>query len=168
MTAETITTVALSFVGNREKPGNTGFVNPDFQKLMNAAGWYMKAPWCAFFTRVILVIVFALDHRLAVIKRCCSGNAQQTFKNFKAEGTFKTGMIPKDGALAVWQFGNSTAGHIGLVVKGDHSFNTMQTVEGNTNGNGSREGDQVAIKLRTINRPRTDKGLNLIGFIYLV
>lgn len=168
MKAETIINIALSYVGNREKKGNSGFVNEAFQSLMDKAGWYLKAAWCAFFVRAMLMLAFKDEKNLAVIKKCCSGNAQLTFKNFKADGTFKTGMTPKDGALAVWQFGNSTSGHIGFVKKGKHSFNTMETIEGNTNGNGSREGDQVAIKLRTIDRPHTDTGLNLIGFVYLV
>ncbi len=168
MQASNIIAVALSYVGNKEKPGNSGFVNAAFQKLMTAAGWYLGAAWCAFFVRVILLLAFKDDARLSVIKKCCSGNAQLTFKNFKADGTFKTGMTPKDGALAVWQHGNGTSGHIGIVTKAAHSFNTMQTVEGNTNGNGSREGDQVAVKLRTIDRPRSATSLNLIGFVYLV
>lgn len=169
MNAETIISTAKGFVGNHEKPGNTGFVDPKFEKLMVAAGFYNKAPWCAFFVRMVLTKAYANDAKLLpVIKKCCSGNAQLTFKNFKADGTFKTGMIPRPGAIAVWQHGNGTSGHIGIVENGQHSFNTMQTIEGNTNGNGSREGDQVAVKLRTVDKPRTAVGLNLIGFIYLV
>lgn len=167
MKAETIITIAMKYVGNHEKLGNSGFVNPEFQKIMVAAGFYTGAPWCAFYTKAVLSQAFHGDPRLPIIKKCCSGSAQQTFKNFKAEGSFKTGMSPKNGALAVWQLGNTASGHIGIVTNAAYSFNTMQTAEGNTNGNGSSEGDQVAMKLRIINRARSNTGLNLTGFVYL-
>lgn len=135
--------------------------------MMLLVGWYRGGSWCAFFVRLVLLKAFADDKRLAVIRKCCSGNAQLTFANFKKDGTFQTGQNPKNGALAVWQFGKSSSGHIGIISNASYDPNTFQDIEGNTNGGGSREGDQVAEKLRTLKRDFKATGLNLIGFVYL-
>jgi hypothetical protein len=53
-------------------------------------------------------------------------------------------------------------GHAGLVINvlANGSF---ETIEGNTNSAGSREGDSVQIKIRTMAK-RMD-GLNILGFV---
>ncbi|MBY0245838.1 MAG: CHAP domain-containing protein [Sphingobacteriaceae bacterium] len=169
MEAKNIIAVAKRYVGQKEKKGNSGFVSAGFEAAMKLAGWFLGAPWCAFFVRMVLLEVYASDaKKLVVIKKCCSGNAQQTFKNFKADGTFATGDVPKEGALVVWQLGDSEKGHIGFVEYAKVLDNVMGTIEGNTNGAGSREGDQVAAKPRTIERAFRAEGLNVIGYVYLV
>lgn len=162
----TIIALAKSFVGNKEVSGNSGFKNADFEKLMKDVGWYKGAPWCAFFTKLIWQKAYAKTEFIKAVTRCANGGAMVTFTSFKENSGFKTGKIPKNGAIAIWQHGNSWQGHAGIVINATYAANTFQTVEGNTNISGSREGDSVAIKLRTTERPFKKDGLNLVGFIY--
>lgn len=165
--ASRIVEIAKSFVGILEIKPNKGFGNKEFEKLMQGVGFYIGAPWCAFFTKLVYKLAYA-DHKgmTAVVRTCGSGNAQQTLKNFEANGTFAIGETPKVGAIVIWQNGNSTSGHAGIVIAVDEAANTMTTIEGNTNASGSREGDRVAQKLRTITRPWKTDGLNVKGYIY--
>ena len=165
--AEKIITVAKSYVGIKEKTGNKGFWNAAFEKLMIVVGWYVGAAWCAFFTKNAYLQAYS-DNKafVAVIKNCFTGGAVDTFNRVKANGTFATGTIPKNGAIVVFRMGDTSRGHHGIIVNSAYATNTMQTVEGNTNSAGSREGDTVAIKLRTITRDFKADGLNVVGYIY--
>lgn len=165
--ASLILEIAHKYHGILELKPNKGFGNAAFEAKMKAVGFYVGAPWCAFYTKLVFTEAYA-DHKgmSAVIKTCASGNAQQTLKNFKANGTFATGDVPKVGAIVIWQLGNGTSGHTGIVVEVGKVENTMLTIEGNTNASGSREGDRVARKFRTVNRAFKADGLNVVGYIY--
>ncbi|QNK63952.1 CHAP domain-containing protein [Pedobacter sp. PAMC26386] len=164
-----IIAVAESYRGIIEIKPNKGFGNAVFDKKIRQVGFYTGAPWCAFFTKLVFTEAYA-DHvaMKAIINQCASGNAQATLKNFKANGTFATGQVPKPGAIVIWQLGSGTSGHAGIVKSVDEVANTMITIEGNTNASGSREGDRVAQKLRTIKRPFQAAGLNVLGYVYPV
>lgn len=154
--------------GRKEVSGNKGFVDKAFEKELKAVGWYVGAPWCAFFTKLILKKAYADNaNLLAVILRCCNGSAKQTADNLKASGEFEFGTEPKPGALVIWLKGKGPSGHAGLVKNVDAKTNTMYTIEGNTNSAGSREGDSVnANKPRTIKRDFKADGLNVYLYIY--
>jgi hypothetical protein len=162
-----IITTASYYVGQLEKKGNTGFFNKAFQTLLEAAGWYNTAPWCAFFGKAVYKIAYKdYPELLKVVNKCCSGSAKQTFDNFKKDGTFDVGYEPRAGALVIWLHGKGPSGHEGVVISADEDTNTMVVVEGNTNASGSREGDRVASKLRTITRDYKADGLNVYGYVY--
>lgn len=163
--AQRIIEAARSYVGVLERPGNTGWYNADFQAAMKKAGWYNTAPWCAYFVKWVWMMVYA-DNKavLAVVNTWFNGSAKQTYDNAKRNRTFAVGSVPKPGAIVVWLNGRGPAGHAGIVVS--VSGNTMTTIEGNTNISGSREGDRVAEKLRTVNRDWQASGLNVYGYIY--
>lgn len=165
--ASKIVAIAQSYRGIIEVKGNKGFGNKAFEDKMRALGFYTGAPWCSFFVELVYREAYT-DHNgmRAVINLCCSGNAQDTLRNFIANGTFATGTVPKIGAIVIWQMGSGTNGHAGIVVGVDLINNTMTTIEGNTNATGSREGDRVAQKPRTITRPIKTDGLNVKGYIY--
>jgi hypothetical protein len=166
-TSEFIVAAAKWYVGRTEKKGNTGFNDAAFEREMLSVGWYVGAPWCAFFGKLIWIKAYKDNAKLlAVVKKCCSGSALQTYKNFKADGTFEVGDEPRPGALVVWTHGSGPAGHEAVVSHINAEPNTMTTVEGNTNAHGSREGDCVAMKLRTPERPFTNTGLNVVGYVY--
>lgn len=154
------------YIGRLEKSGNSGFKDPAFEKEMVGAGWRLKDPWCATFIRMVALKLFTGKLRDA-IKAQFNASAKQTFDNVKKEGVFKTGNIPKEGAVVVWLHGHGSSGHMGMVDDVDLANNVMTCVEGNTNKSGSREGDRVAEKLRTIDRPFRADGLNVYGYIYL-
>lgn len=166
-TSQFIVAAAEWYNGRMEKPNNSGFHDPSFEKELSAVGWYKGLAWCAFFTKLIYTKAYKGDPKLAgIVKSKFNGGALATYNNVKAEGTFEVSDIPVIGAIAVWQHGSSSAGHVGIVKSFDIKTNTMYCVEGNTNASGSREGDRVAIKARTIKRERTANGLNLKGFIH--
>jgi hypothetical protein len=165
-TSDFIVKAAEYYNGRKEKPNNSGFHDVDFQKELALMGWLKGYAWCAYFTKLIYTKAYKSDPKvIAFIKSKFNGGALSTFNNVKAGGVFKTSDKPVVGAIAVWQHGNGSAGHVGIVKSFDLLKNTMYCIEGNTNTSGSREGDQVAIKARTIVRERSASGLNLKGFI---
>ncbi|WP_293913108.1 MULTISPECIES: CHAP domain-containing protein [unclassified Sphingobacterium] len=164
MNAKKIIAIATGYIGILEKPGNTGFYNAPFEVKMRKVGFYTGAPWCAFFTKLVLVESYMSDTAYAaVLNSTLTGGAVDSYNKCKRNG-IPTGTVPRPGAIVVWKNGNGPAGHIGVVVSVDG--NTMTTIEGNTNASGSREGDRVAKKLRTVNRDFQKSGLNIVGYIY--
>lgn len=165
MIAEKIKNIALSYLGQREVPGNMGFTDKQFEKKMAAVGFVKSYAWCALFAELIWVEAYeGSKETLAKLKTLFSASATATFKNFDLDGTFNTSKTPKVGAVAIWRYGNGWQGHAGIViaVNGD----TITTIEGNTNAAGGREGIEVARKNRKWRGEAFKaKGLNIVGFI---
>lgn len=154
--------IARQFVGQRERPGNTGWLDADFEADMKGVGWKRGQAWCAYFVRLCV--------RLAQGKLVdkTSASAVTTYRNYKAAGL--AGDEPRVDSIAVWQSwknGKATPqGHVAIVEKVDSATRTMSCIEGNTDGSGGREGDGVYRKVRyTYPRP-TRNGLVLLGFCY--
>lgn len=159
--------IGTRLIGITEKKGNTGWTNAQFEKDMRIIGWYVGAAWCAFVAKYIFLEAYCTNAKITkVIKNCFTGGALDTWHRVVKDGTFKTGTTPKPGAIVIWQHGSTTKGHVGIVESVDFKTNTMQTLEGNTNAAGSREGNCFAKKPRTIERPFRADGLNVVGYIY--
>jgi hypothetical protein len=162
---------ANAYLGNEETPNNSGFKNPDFEAEMREAGWEPGEAWCASFTKLVFKKAYQDQPDIqAEIERLFSKSATKTHANFDASD-WKTRnpdgsmiMKPAEGALVVWRMGKSWAGHIGIVTK-RISDTEFETIEGNTNEEGGREGIEVAYKRRFVTREFKPKGLNPIGFI---
>jgi len=164
---ENVIAFASWYIGRKEKKGNSGFEDPAFEKEMVKAGWRKGDPWCATFVRLIYLKVFIADQvLLSAVKSQFNASAKQTFDNAKRAGVFETGSVPEPGAVCVCLNGYGPAGHEFIVESVSFKTNTMSTIEGNTNASGSREGDRVAGKLRTISRSFQSNGLNVYGYIY--
>lgn len=162
---EFIVAAARFYLGQREKKGNKGFESAAFEKEMKSVGWYVGAPWCMFFVKLIWKKAYKGDPRLLdVVTRMLNGSALMSLNNMENNGTFTVSDQPLPGSIAIWRQGISTSGHAAIVTPFS-SINTFQTVEGNTNAHGSREGEVVAEKLRTLKRDFKAAGLNLEGFI---
>jgi hypothetical protein len=161
-----IVQIAKSYVGQEEIPENAGFKNPSFEAKMKAVGWYKGAPWCAFLAKLIWTEAFALadTSASALIRKYSNGSATDTYHNYAASKEFHVQQTPVVGAVVIWKEGNGPSGHAGVVTRviDEH---TIETVEGNTNTNGSREGYIAAVKIRKIGQPFNPHGLNLVGFI---
>jgi len=163
--AQLIVSIAKQYTGQKEKPGNSGFVDVVFQKLLVAAGWLVGQSWCAYFVKMVWKQAYANNaDLLSVVNRMCNGGALMTLNNMKNNGRFVVNMTPVIGAIVIWKHGKGPQGHAGIVIGIDG--NTLRTIEGNTNASGSREGDCVAQKLRTVSRDFKAIGLNLVGFIH--
>lgn len=171
MISENIIKTAHDYIGQREKPNNSGFQNIEFQKKMEEVGWDSGEAWCASFAKLVWLEAYKNSpERIAEIEKLFSKSATKTYQNFD-ESDWKTQnpdgtpiLAPQEGALVVWRMGNTWAGHIGIVCK-VISKTEFETIEGNTNDAGGREGIEVAHKRRFVTRTFSTTGLNLLGFI---
>ena len=164
-TPNAIVSYARWYIGQLEKKGNAGFVDPKFEKEMIDAGWRKGDAWCATFGKMVWRKAFK-DDLLAVVNRNLNAGAKASADNMRKAGIFETGTVPEVGALVMFLHGHGPSGHEGIVASVDLKNNTMSCVEGNTNASGSREGDRVAEKFRTIKRPFSKDGLNVHLYVY--
>lgn len=161
-----IVAAAKSIVGQKEQPGNSGFKDQKFEQRMKNAGWNKFAAWCVYTVEDIWDNAMGPDHKLlSVTEKLFSGSATATWANFSQSDKFKTGKVPKPGAIVIWQLGKGWQGHAAVVIEvlGGGKFTT---VEGNTNASGGREGIEVAKKERKTGEAFKPNGLNLLGFVY--
>lgn len=163
---EKIVAVAKSFVGQKEKPNNSGFIDPLFEKKEKARGWINGQSWCAYTGELIWYDAFTEiePDALPLINKYFSGSAVQSYKNFKASPEFKVRKEPVLGGILIWQHGDSELGHMGCCIALT-DINHVGSVEGNTNAAGGREGIEVALKNRVLNLPHSTTGLNYLGCV---
>ena len=141
------------FVGTIEKgKNNYGPEVECFQRIIGGTGH----AWCMSFVLWVLQrIVDRFDlgaHYIYKSEHCLT-----VWNSTPIECRRKK---PARGLIAIWQHGETQQGHTGFVtaVDGDSFY----TVEGNTNGEGSRDGDGVYVKKRNIKGSAT---LKLVGFL---
>lgn len=155
--------VAAKYIGMKENAGNKFDDNTILGQVLHKAGQKDGEAWCAYFAEA--VFCEAYPDRNQELRKLFSASAVQTFKNFR-DAAHLVNEVPRAGNLVIWQRykdGKETwQGHAGIVesVNQDGSF---YAIEGNTNSEGSREGDSVQRKLRK--QIRVENGLNILGFI---
>ena len=158
--------VALQYVGKTEKPGNSGFTDVDFEKRMRAVGFVTGHAWCAYFTE--LVFKEAYPEKFFELDNLFSGSTIQTFKNFR-DAAYLIGYAPQPNTLVIWQSykdGKPQAtGHAGVVLNVRSSWE-FDSIEGNTNSEGGREGFEVAVMPRKV-LAKVTTGLKILGFIQI-
>lgn len=163
-----IVQTAHSYKGQEEISPNLSFKDPGFLKKMLAVGFYRTASWCGFYVMMVLFGAYAdAPVILAYLKKYCSASTQNMWANFKASREIITGQLPKLGAVAVWEEGNGTNGHTGLVIDVNPDGIHFTTSEGNSNSDGSRNGYEVAENTHIIGKPHSVNGLNFLGFGYM-
>jgi hypothetical protein len=143
--------IALSYNGIKEETGNRGKFVDDCLKLV---GVPVGNAWCqAFIYRVYneAAIEFGVKNPVPRV-----GGVLNHWRQTKGIKLPKN-TIPQSGDIAVYDHGKGL-GHIAIVVSCKDGL--LQTIEGNTSLNGSRNGDGVYV----LNRRRTDDKL-LIGYI---
>jgi len=160
-----IVDIARRDIGKKEKPGNSGFQDADLEKRMLSVGWQAGWAWCASIQETWAWAAF--PELKEKIKGLFVASATATYRNLVRAG-YKSTMKPEVGAFVYWQRmqdGNAQwQGHAGVVSKviSDTEF---YSIEGNTNSDGSREGDSVQEKHRFVKQ--VENGLQVIGFIKL-
>jgi len=156
---------AKALVGQKETEGNSGFSSALLEKQMKEVGWQEGDQWCVYFAKLVWYQK-APDWLKPKIKKDISGSSQYTWDAVSKDPTYKVSKTPKVGDMVIWQSYNNGSplwsGHAGIVTK--VGINSFQTVEGNTNAGGSREGYTVAEKVRTYNYD-ANNGLRLKGFV---
>lgn len=159
---------ATKYIGIKEKPNNYGFYDEEFDKKMELVGFNSGESWCALFAELVWKEAYSQynSFMVAILDKLFSDSAVKTFSNFSKSSMFTIGKVPEIGSLVVWQKylngEKSWQGHIGIFT--GMIGGKMLTIEGNTNDNGSREGDGVYKKTREINY-FNDNGLRLLGFV---
>lgn len=162
--AKEIWEMANSYLGQMEKPGNSGFIDPKFEAEMKEEGWQHGWAWCAVFTKVVYKNIF--PEKAKELDRLFSPSAVQTYRNFEKAG-YIIGHAPREGYLCIWQTMKNgipqATGHAGIVgpVKDNWIF---ESIEGNTNDGGGREGYIVAMRTRKHIADVKD-GLKVLGFV---
>lgn len=160
---QAILETAQSFVGQKEISGNMGFKQPFFLRLMESIGWRRSWAWCSMFCKLVYTEAskkVGIDPK--IITKHISPSVQRTRANFiKAGFPLQTDWTKvRPGAYISWVSSKDrTKGHTGILVEFLENGKKMKTIEGNTNAEGSREGDSVAVKIRNA---EVGKGSSLI------
>lgn len=157
---------ARVYLGQQEKPGNSGFLDPSFEAEMREEGFQTGWAWCSIFARVVFVNAF--PERADELRKLFSPSTIQTFRNFR-DAAYPIGYVPVVNHLVIWQrYLNGKpqpTGHAGIVseVKSTWEF---KSIEGNTNDQGGREGYIVAEHERKV-LAEVKTGLKILGFIQI-
>jgi hypothetical protein len=139
--------VALSYLGTKEVGANRG---PEVEKFLASVGLGPGAAWCAAFCYFcVQEATLRLQGVINPLPR--TGGVLKMWQRTPWWLTTKT---PVEGAIFIQDRGGGK-GHTGFVVAVD--FDSVATVEGNTNRKGSREGDGVYRQRRKLD--------SIIGFI---
>lgn len=158
--------VARKYLGQTEKPANSGFNDATFQEKMEEVGFQKGHAWCAYFAE--LVFKEAIPERFDELDTLFSGSTVLTFRNFK-DAAFPIGHVPAMDHLVIWQTmkeGKAMAtGHAGIVSEVISTWE-FKSIEGNTNSQGGREGFEVAEKERKV-FAEVKNGLKVLGFIMI-
>jgi len=139
--SECVLAVATEELGNREEPKGSN-AGPEIEKYLRSVGlgpgysWCMAFVfWCTEKTRI------AWDQPNPLVK---TAGVLDQWRRMPAE---RKKTVPQVGDVFIMDFGKGM-GHTGFVtrVHNDH----VHTIEGNTNDEGSREGYEVARRIRKI------------------
>lgn len=138
----------------REIGNNAGFNDKDFEAGLKAVGWIKGQPWCAYFTKFIYLRVYERYEPGLVeeLKKMLTGHVLTNVKNSKKNQLFPLTQKFVLGGIVGWRVGSGTSGHCGIGVR-LHGTEKIVTIDGNTDGAGSREGNGIFEKTRTINTP---------------
>jgi len=157
--ASVIVLSAISYVGFKETPNNSGFQVASFEKSMREVGWHKYDSWCVYFCKLCWYQSIKNDTVRNLAMKLITGNSQNTLANFQKDisGYFIVSDTAIVGSIVIWQHYNNGkpewSGHAGLV---DSAFKNRRynfhDIEGNTNNNGSSNGNIVLPKYHVYNR----------------
>lgn len=163
----TVEEIARTYLGLKEDKNNRFEKDSLLGQILHKAGQKDGEPWCCYFQEGIFCKAF--PHKDAELRKLFSANCVETFYNFLRSRKYKVVSYPVPGALVIWQNVKGgviqMTGHAGLCVRAI-SRTQFNSIEGNTNEAGSREGVMVAEKLLR-STARTENGLNVLGFIII-
>lgn len=158
--------IAEKYIGITEKPGNMGFNDADFERRMQDVGFQKGHAWCCYWAE--LVFKEAYPEKFSRIDELFSGSTVQTFRNFR-DAAYIIGNIPQLDTLVIWQSHKNgkpqPTGHAAIVSKVISTWE-FESIEGNTNASGGREGFEVARKSRKV-LADVKTGLKVLGFIHI-
>ena len=139
--------VAAASLGACESPPNSN-AGPYVERVLARTGHKAGAPWCAAWTTDVGVIALGDAWpvvRSASVQQQCEWAAKVGCRKIATKTPAKPGDL-----FALWYPKMGRWAHIGFVVSVAKDGKTVQTLEGNTSGTGSREGWLVASKTRVL------------------
>lgn len=158
--------IAAQYIGETEKPGNSGFTDEAFEWKMKEVGFQKGHAWCSYFCE--LVFKEAYPEKYRELDELFSGSTVQTFRNFR-DAAYPIGYLPQLDTLVIWQSYKQgkpqITGHAAIVSKVKSSWE-FESIEGNTTTGGSREGFIVARQQRKV-LAEVKNGLKILGFIQI-
>lgn len=142
--ADVLVSVAKGFLGQREKEGNTGWFDSEFEKQMRGVGWRFRDAWCCWFMKLIVTNAYS-DSLLAVtfLNRVWGGHCLTTFNALRKSNRVAIDKTPSKGGIIFFRHGLTT-GHVGISEAYSNGADTFTMISGNTADGGSREGITVA------------------------
>jgi hypothetical protein len=143
--------ISDSFEGIKEIGNNQGFDNKHFERMMFDVGWWKGAPWCAFALKLV--------YKLAGIQTTVTGWSPTAYNKrhvIFTDGALREPIRPGDsGTLSYAKYKNNSKrfkaiGHA-FIIKKAVGNSAVVTGEGNTDGDGAREGNGYYEKIRPLN-----------------
>lgn len=160
-----VTEIARKYLGETEKPRNSGFNDAVFEAKMAAVGFVSGHAWCAYFAELVFKEAFPQMSR--ELNMLFSAGTVQTYRNFLMAG-YPTSLKPKVDDLVIWQSYRDgkalSTGHAGIVSRADLDGWHFRSIEGNTSDEKSREGYIVAEHERSV-LATVRNGLKVLGFV---
>lgn len=157
---------ARKYIGQKEILGNKGFVDPMFSAEMIEEGFQKGYAWCMLFARV--VYVNAYPEKTAELRKLFLPGVLNTYNNLK-DAAYPIGNLPQIDSLAIWaqvKEGKRTGfGHAGIV--SGLIPDGFKSIEGNTSGEGVREGWIVKENTHKIAEKGRLNGLKLLAFVMI-
>jgi len=166
MINQEIIKIAKKYLGQHEKPANSGFLDSTFEKKMISVGWQKSQAWCCYFAELVWKEAY-LEYNpkiYGLLDTLFASSATATYQRFDVDPVWNVSKVPVLGALAIWRHGVSWEGHVGIVSEIMNPV-IFKSIEGNTDGQRGREGIEVAEKSRHVDYTVSPDKLNLIGFV---
>jgi len=163
---EKIVEIAAKYAGQKEIPGNKGWVDKDFEKRMKKMGWMYGQPWCMYLTKLVWYEayreLYPNDSAIsAIVTVNITGGSLDTAARVRKWKDFEFSQTPQVGAIVIWQKTSKT-GHGAIVIGCKEGSDIISTFEGNTNVAGSRDGEVSMNRKRDL---KAKSSLQLVGFV---
>jgi len=81
--------IAKSYIGQREKPGNSGFLDEAFETEMKAVGFKKGDAWCSTFAKLVFIKANTLtgpQEKVDKLRKLMTPGTLLTFSNLKNAG----------------------------------------------------------------------------------
>jgi hypothetical protein len=135
-----ILATAKGEIGKQEIPAGSNW-GPDVQGYLAAVGITFPASWCAAFVYWVL-------KKSGIVATAVVPKTGGVLKMWQMAKSYRV-KTPEPGDVFIMDHGKGL-GHTGLVIAVEGA--NIKTIEGNTNNDGSREGYQVATRVRPISK----------------
>lgn len=144
----------------RELSQNAKFNDDAFGAELAKVGHKKGEPYCAYFAKSAALSSTENQDERNLVNAVLTPSSVRSFQNAQKRGLVSN--TPTPNSIAIYQTG-PMKGHTALVTK-DIGNGKFETIEGNTSGGGSREGDGVYRRIRNLSAFNNPK-FKLLGFI---